>query len=338
MIYLLTVFLLFAAYWVGSLVKEAVFGYGKQMNNSDSDSFGTGEMCLTGMFALFILWEADALMISYMGGSFETGVRVYIMILFALCAISAAMRIRTNKPKEWYSDFVIPSSYIPAVIIIIIQAVSFFLFYPDLSDDRTTESVLTILYSQRLHFIDPDTGMTDGYVVSFFGRLPETDSFYAMLTMVAGGRNLVYATLYRVVPLLMLILEYLAYGRWIDIICGKDKEGRKLAGVLYSMLGILNICGSFSPDGVFYSLIHRGFRGENLVFSVLVPYIAYLCYMIFGNKKKNRIIYLVMAVAVLFFAADVQRGAVPAMAVIIISVVASLISRGESGTEKRRAG
>ena len=45
-----------------------------------------------------------------------------------------------------------------------------------------------------------------------------------------------------------------------------------------------------------------------------------------------------MAVAVLFFAADVQRGAVPAMAVIIISVVASLISRGESGTEKRRAG
>ncbi|MCR5210550.1 MAG: hypothetical protein K6C99_10100 [Lachnospiraceae bacterium] len=338
MIYLLTVFLLFAAYWTGSLIREAVLGYGKQHDHSDLDSFGTGEMCLTGMFALFILWEADALTVSYTGISFSTGVRFYIMMVLTICAISAAIKIRNYKPKEWYSDFVIPKSFIPAVIIFIIQAVSYFLFYPDLSDDRTTESVLTILYSGRLHFIDPDTGMTNGYAVSFYGRLPELDSFYAMLAAVAGGSDLVYAILYRVAPILMLILEYMAYGRWIDIFCGKDNEGRKTAGILYSMLGILNICGSFSPDGIFYSMIHRGFRGENLVFSVLVPYIAYLCYLIFGNKRKNRIIYLLMAAAVTLFAADIQRSAVPVIAVMIISIAASLISRAESGTEKRRAG
>ena len=137
--------MLFAAYWIGSLIKEAVFGYGKQLNNSNNYTFGTGEMCLTGMFALFLLWEADALVVSYLGIRFTTGVRVYIMTLLALCAISAAVKIRESRPKEWYSDFVIPHSYIPAVIIFIIQAVSYFLFYPDLSDDRTTESVLTIL-------------------------------------------------------------------------------------------------------------------------------------------------------------------------------------------------
>ena len=76
-------------------------------------------------------------------------------------------------------------------------------------------------------------------------------------------------------------------------------------------IGLLNICGSFAKNCIFYYQMYRGFRGETLVYTVLIPYGIYLCMQILGHKKYRSILYLLMSGITCLCVCDYQKGFLP---------------------------
>ena len=314
MVYILPVFMVIVAYFSGRLPE--VLLKDKKNNNI---VVSKGETCLTGMFLLFVLWDIFAVIASYCGIGFTVIVRIYVAVLGIILIASNIILYRNKKPKQWYSDINIPRIFILAVVVLLLQFALIFYIAPDISEDNIKVSVLTIISDGRLHVTDPETGISEGYSVSLLGRIPELDSFYAMLAYLTDFKT--EALMYRAVPVIVLLFSYMAYGLWADLLCDKTDDGKRKKSILYVVIGALNICGSISMSGIYYYQMHCGFRPEVIIFSVFVPYTAYLCYRIFRDKDHVCVAYLILTYITSFCVAGVIRGFIPLIAVSVISTM-----------------
>lgn len=308
MVYILPVFMIIVAYFSGRLPEVLL----KDKKNRIK-SASKGETCLTGMFLLFLIWDILALASSYLGIDVMVTVRVYVTVMAVILITANILLFRKRKPKKWYSDIQISGKFYVAVLLFVIQAVMIFLIAPDVPDDNVKTAVMTLLDAGKFHVVNPETGMTEGYNVSFWGRIPELDSYYAMLSCLTDHKTDVL--IYVVIPLIVLMFSYMAYGLWIDLLCDSTEEGKVKKSVLYIVIGMLNICGSISTSGIFYYQLHCGFRAEVIVYSVLVPYTAYLCYRIFREKDHSCVIRLVLTCLTSLTVTEPVKGLVPLLAV-----------------------
>ncbi len=308
MVFILPVFVIIVAYFSGRL--SEVLLKDKKIN---SNSVSRGETCLTGMFLLFLIWDVLALVSSYLKIELTVMVRVYSVFMAVILIASNILLFRKRKPKKWYSDIHVPDLFIVAILLFIIQAVMIFFIAPDVSDDNVRTAVMTLLDAGKLHVVNPETGMTEGYNVSFLGRIPELDSYYAMLACLSDYK--VDDLLYGVIPLTVLMFSYMAYGIWTDLLCDRSDAGKRKKSILYIVIGTLNICGSISTSGIYYYQLHCGFRAEVIVYSVLVPYTAYLCYRIFKEKEHSYIPRLVLTYLVSLTLTEAVKGLLPLLAI-----------------------
>ncbi|MCR5011315.1 MAG: hypothetical protein K6A72_03165 [Lachnospiraceae bacterium] len=314
MVYILPVFVIIVAYFSGRM-PEVLFKVNKRNHKPENK----GETCLNGMFLLFIIWDLLALGASYLGIGFTVIVRIYVGVLGVILIASNVILYLRRKPKKWYSDITIPNIFIFAVAVFLLQIALIYFIAPDVSEDNIKVSVLTIISDGRLHVTDPGTGISEGYSVNLLGRIPELDSFYAMLAYLSEFKT--EDLMYRSVPVIVLMFSYMAYGMWVDLLCDKTEEGKRKKSILYVVIGTLNICGSISTSGIYYYQMHCGFRPEVIIFSVFVPYVTYLCIRIFRDRDHVCIASLVLTYIASLGITSLARGFVPLAAVTVISAV-----------------
>ena len=327
MAFLLPVFLITVSYLCGRSLQGL---FEERKNNSLPKA---GETCLIGMFALLLLWEILVLPAIKLLLSFRVLTQLYSILLLLICARGAITcsreqgRFRVAKPVDVAS----PAAVV-AILLFLVQVVSYFLFYPDTTNDMTVETVVTTLSSDLIYENHPLMGSTFKYGITFRGKLVSLPLFYAYLKLISGGRAV--SIVYCVAPFMSLLLNYAVYGLWIDQFTEPLKDRSRMKALSFLVLGVLNLSGSFSHDSIFYYLIHKGFRGETIVFGAVLPYILYLCFRIFIHHENRKILWLLMALAVTVPLVDVQRGLLPCGICVVIMLLIVLF--GAIGKKVKR--
>lgn len=318
MYWLLPAFLLFASYLMGNLIKKLVH----------DTELKIPEAVLIGTLFMFLLWEFLALPAIKMLASFSLVSRIYsglLLAIFALSVVSCNKEIR----RQWKAVPVRVTGLFPVLIILFVMQIGCLtMLAPDVSGDFTVETVNTTIQSDLIYENHPGMGDTFVYGITFRGKLVSLPLFYAYLKELFsfGGLFPCHASVlvYRMIPIWGLLLSYLVFGLWADVFFRKTDQGGNRAVLFFIGLGVLNLFGSYSEDSVFYYQMYRGYRGETLVFAVLIPYAIYLCWQIYGNKKYVSIIYLIMTGITTLILTDYQKGFMPfIMAFFICSMVAA---------------
>lgn len=318
MYWLLPAFLLFAAYLMGSLIKKLL---------QDSEQ-KFPEAVLTGTLLMFLLWEFLVLPAIRLVASFAVVSRIYSGLLLAIFILSF---IFCNKEmrKQWKTVSVHFSGIIlAAVVLFAMQIGCFLMLTPDVSGDFTVETVNTTIQSDLIYENHPGMGDTFVYGITFRGKLVSLPLFYAYLKELFSVGELfpchTSVLVYRIIPIWGLMLSYMVYGLWAEVFFGKTEMGRNRAALFFVGLGLINIFGACSEDSIFYYQLYRGFRGETIVFAVLIPYTIYLCWQIYGNKKYASVIYLIMTGITTLILTDYQKGIMPfAMVFSICTMIAA---------------
>ena len=323
---LLPVFLITAAYLCGRLL----YGCTKKRETLPP----VGETCLLGMFALLLLWEAMVLPAIKLLLSFHLLTQLYSVALLLMCGggviVSFRHRVKDQGKMEekWFS-----LTGLMAVVIFAGQVLSFLFFYPDTTRDMTVETVITTLSSDLVYENHPRMGTTFLYGITFRGKLVSLPLFYAYLAQISGSSAV--SIVYRLAPVMSLLLNYAAYSLWIRLFTEQGEDRRRKAAFCFLVLGLLNLSGSFAHDSIFYYLIHKGFRGETIIFGTVLPYVLYLCQRIYVHNEYHRFLFLGLALAATVPLTDVQRGLLPCL---IVAVVSSLIAlAGRIGKKVKRA-
>ncbi len=318
MYWLLPAFLLFVAYLMGSLIK-------KLLHDSEQKF---PEAVLVGTLLMLLLWEFLVLPAIKLVASFSVVSRIYSGLLLAIFVLSFVFCSKDIR-KQWKSASVHASGLILALIMLFALQIGFFLtLEPDVSEDFTVETVNTTIQSDLIYENHPGMGDTFVYGITFRGKLVSLPLFYAYLKELffVGELFPCHASVlvYRVIPIWGLLLSYLVYWLWADVFFGKMDMSRNRIVLFFIGLGFINIFGAFSEDSIFYYQMYRGFRGETIVFAVLIPYTIYLCWQIYGNKKYASVIYLIMTGITTLILTDYQKGLMPfAMVFSLCSLIAA---------------
>lgn len=311
MTYLVSAFLLFTAYLAGCLIK-------KIFRDPDQKLL---ENFILGMLLMFLLWEMLILPSIKLLASFAIVSKVYSVLLLAI-ALTAILFCGKEMRNGWMIRSVkMPWMALIVVMLFLLQTGYFIMMQPDVAGDFTVETVNTTIQSDLIYENHPGMGDTFTYGITFRGKLVTLPLFYAYLTNLFSCHAVVIV--YRAIPTFVLLLSYMAYGLWADVFFGKAEHREAKTALFYGGITLLNFCGSLSENSMFYYQLHKGFRGETIVFSILIPYAVYLCWQIYGNKKYRSIIYLIMTGIGTLTLTDYQKGFVPLfMTVIICSLVA----------------
>lgn len=319
MVWFLPAFLLFISYLMGSLIK-------KLLHDSEQKA---SETVLIGTFLMLLLWEFLVLPAIKLVASFAVVSRIYSGLLLAIFILSF---IFCNKEmrKQWKTASIHVSGLTLALIVLfLMQAGRFLLLTPDVSGDFTAETVNTALQSDLIYENHPGMGDTFTYGITFRGKLVSLPLFYAYLKGLFSGGELfpchAAVLVYRIIPIWGLLLSYMVYGLWADVFFGKTDMSRDRAALFFIGLGFINIFGAYSENSILYYQMYRGFRGETIVFAVLIPYTIYLCWQVYGNKKYASIIYLIMTGITTLILTDYQKGLMP---FVIVFFICSLIAAG----------
>ncbi len=318
MVYLLPVFLLGEGVLLGRLLR-LIFKKDVRMS--------LAEDCLIGTCGMLLIWQLFMMPGIKCNLSFSLLCRIYSGVLFVCACVSALIapgrEVRSSKGENNLWIILI------AALIFCLQIAFYFAFVPDREGDFTLETVNATLQSGRIYMNHPATGQAFVQDMSFRGKLVTLPLFYAYLCRLVPDASL--QVVCRAVPVWILALSYMAYSAWMDVFFSKsDKEGL-LRGVGYTIIGLLNIGGSFSGNGIFYYQLHRGYRGETLVYSVLLPFFIYLIYRACSNKKPIWFIYSCVVFLTSFCVVDIQKGAAP---LLLGFAVCSLIAIAETIRKK----
>lgn len=319
MYWLLPAFLLFASYLMGSLMKKLLH---------DSE-LKIPEAVLVGTLLIFLLWEFLVLPAIKLVASFAVVSRIYSGLLLAIFLLSFVFCKKEIK-KQWKTASIHVSGLALAVILLFVMQIGCFLILtPDVSGDFTVETVNTTIQSDLIYENHPGMGDTFTYGITFRGKLVSLPLFYAYLKELFSVGELfpchASVLVYRIIPVWGLLLSYMVFGLWADVFFGKMDMSGNRAALFFIGLGFINIFGAYSEDSIFYYQMYRGFRGETLVFAVLIPYAIYLCWQIYGNKKYLSIIYLIMTGITTLVLTDYQKGFMP---FVLVFFICSLVAAG----------
>ncbi|HOO78914.1 MAG TPA: DUF6077 domain-containing protein [Lachnospiraceae bacterium] len=317
MVYLLPVFMLVTAYLIGKLGQKLLGDYEKNPM----------ETCLNGTLIVILIWEALILPAIKLLAPFDAVTRIFCAIHLMLLAVSLVFCAKSISTDFLPQQLITPSPFITACVVFALQVVCFFFLMPDTTGDFTVETVNTTLASNLIYENHPGMGTTFVYGITFRGKLVTLPLLYAFWSQLCGGHAA--EVVYRIAPLWCLGLSYMVYSLWANLFFQKaeNKEVKKAA--FFVGIGLLNICGSFAPDCIFYYQMYCGFRGETFIYSILIPYAVYLCYQIYGNKKMRSCIYLIITILGSLCLTDVQKGCIPILiAIVIASFIAMIYKLG----------
>ena len=137
-----------------------------------------------------------------------------------------------------------------------------------LDGDMTVETVNTFLAENAVYTVDPLTGAAYTLRMSFRLKILCLPTLYGTISRWTGMAPV--DVVYRLIPVLTLLLGYVAYGRLAEVLFAEDSVKRRtfllLVGILFSM-------GAYMPGVDGFDLFYGGFRGVTIRAVVLLPYL-----------------------------------------------------------------
>ena len=311
MVYLMPLFLISIAYIAGSLFQKML-----RMEGSIS------ETVLNGTCVLFLLWELLMLPAIKLLAPFSVVCKIYGGILLAVVIFSLLFCRREMKERLRIKNVLRKE---PVVIIAVLLAAQFLYFVfviPERDMDFTLETIYTTLKSDLIYENHPGMGTTFEHGITFRGKVVSLPVFYAFLARFVPDSAAVL--LYRCIPFWVLLLSYFVYYLWAEILFGKMEKRTEKIGLFLGGIGILNLFGSFIGSGWFFQQMNRGYRGETIIFAVLVPYVVFLMYEIFVENNYRKILWLLAVLLTALCVTDIQRGFVPLVIAAVVCVILRL--------------
>lgn len=171
--------------------------------------------------------------------------------------------------RKMLSDKIVCISYIAFAIIILVQ-----IFYiiiggrVHVAGDMTLETVETILSSDTVYQINPMTGLAYELGMPLRLKVLCLSTMYAIICRMLSLPAM--TVVWVIMPVIHLLLCYIAYLSLADTLFGKDRLKKALFMLL---IAILISFGDYAPGMEGFGLLYAGFKGTSVRMAILVPYI-----------------------------------------------------------------
>lgn len=173
--------------------------------------------------------------------------------------------------------------------VFLLQVFLIFYFAPVTGDDNTMEVVQTTLTTNTIGMYHPLTGRLYETGPTLQGKLLSLPVFYAYMIQIFSAEPAVF--LYRIIPIWVLLMTYLAYSL-IGNELFHDEEKEKKKQLFLFFYSVLLLFGGYLFTTPGYQLLHGSWKGEGIVVTVLIPYLISLGI----NWKKERVMTILQAV------------------------------------------
>lgn len=169
-----------------------------------------------------------------------------------------------------------------AVMLVAVQmAVAAIMVHYDADDSFYVATASTSVYTDSIFKYDPYTGSLyrkppSRYVLSPF------PVYEAILTKLVDVE--VPYFVYTIFPVFMILLSYLIYWLWADLLFGADQKQRLLFMIFVSMVQIFSNYSVYT-SGTF--LLVRIWQGKAVLAGVLLPAVAYMCARLMAKEPRG---------------------------------------------------
>ena len=138
--------------------------------------------------------------------------------------------------------------------------------------DITLETVMSFLHTGKMYEVNPLTGS------AYLQGLPDRFKILCLPTLYSAAAGFLKCPaqqlVWHVVPFLVLVMSYLAYGSLSRIFFPENRSYRLLFLVLTSLIFCVGDA-MYGLEG--FGLLHGGFQGTTIRGAILLPYLFGLC-------------------------------------------------------------
>lgn len=189
------------------------------------------------------------------------------------------IQIHTEKNSIWAWGCV--------AAVFLLMASVFFRFVPAAETDMTAETIHTTVCTNTLYEYNPATGEKLSLGMYPQDKLVTLPLFYSLFYSLADGIGMKHF-LYEMVPLWILILNFLVFWRWGEaLFLGQKREKLRLPLFLV-FYGMTNLFGDYLFITFSYKLLHQTWMGESVFVTVLLPFFSLQLFeMIRGEQKLS---------------------------------------------------
>lgn len=260
----------------------------------EKESIALTECYLSGLLFLFLLAEISACIVIRTGKSFSE----YCILLggsVLVCSLlSLVLNLKTAKElllrvrgffAEARENFGTRREqrvqYAVIAALLLLQIAGYFLYAPDTGGDTTVETVSAALLTDTVFGYNPVTGQALRYGMYPLYKFASLPLLYGALCR-AGGIS-PDVLLLSAVPVWLLLVFSALLNLWSGALFERQREKRNLF-LIFS--GLLIVFGDGEKSSFAYALLHGGWKGEALAAALVVPFGAYIVWLLFLKKER----------------------------------------------------
>lgn len=277
------------------------------------------ETIIIGTSFVFVSWEIFCGIAMVFDLDFGVLVRLYSVFLCALLLATFIMFGSAIRESIHVNEVPSVRNVLSIMAVLFIQFIAIFITFPDNRFDYTVEMINTTITTNHIYLTHPGTGSALMLGMKPNGKIVTLPLFYSFLMKIMGGSPLVLT--YKIIPVWTLLLSYCSYALLAKALFeGRKAEKGKVVFFLVA-LGALNLLGTLSSGSIFYYQLYRGFRGETICYSVLLPYVLYLMHRIMIKSDYKSIFILIMVLFSSLALCWYSTGFVPLFIGIVICLI-----------------
>ena len=302
MCYTAPIVLLALAYAYGTFIKVIV---------RDDDS-RIGESCIIGTFFVLILWEVVTLIYDRyikIDNIFDIVKRTYTLLLIGIFILAASFVYKRVFKKIKIEKSIEKLPIIIVAAVLVFEFMGFFIFHPDIRGDLSVETVNTITVTNNFFDYDYATGQIRESALTLKEKFNVLPLFYSYLTDVFKENASI--VVFRCVPMWVLALSFMSYGLWAEMLFGNDEKKSLREALFLVGVGMINLCGTFSENSIFYYQSMKGFSSNTFCYTIIIPFTIYEFYSLFSNHRIKCLVYILLAGVTALFVSSFANGLIP---------------------------
>ncbi len=242
-----------------------------------------------GYAGLFAVAEVLIVPGIFLGASLTLVVWIYRIVALVAAAVglvlyfrnlrrAAAGALRRKAPVRISGRILM---FIAVFLVIVQMAVAVIMVHHDADDSFYVATASTSVYTDSIFEYSPYTGtpykrLPNRYVLSPF------PVYEALLTRLVGVD--VPYFVYTVFPVFMILLSYLVYWLWADLLFGGD---RKQCALFLIFVSAVQVFSNYSVYTAGTFLLLRIWQGKAVLAGVLLPAVAYMCAKVMWKEKDK---------------------------------------------------
>lgn len=260
----------------------------------EKESIALTECYLSGLLFLFLLSEISACIVIKMEESFSAYCAIFGAAALICSLLSLALNLKTAKglfarvrgffagaqgnSKKWRRQRM---QYAIIAVLFCLQIAGYFVYAPDTGRNTTVETVWSALLTDTVFAYNPVTGQALRYGMYPIYKFASLPLLYGALCRVSGISPEIL--LFYAVPVWLLFVFFALLNLWSGVLFEQQREKRNLF-LIFS--GLLLVFGDGEKSSFAYGLLHGGWKGETLAAALIVPFGAYILWLLLVKKER----------------------------------------------------